>query len=50
MKQWTLPAPAGFKTDPMPDTAEPISSAGGSSVITYLQKGKNTVQELSEEG
>lgn len=35
---WTQLGPAGFKMEPPPAKAEPISDAGGASLITYLKK------------
>jgi len=36
--------PAGSTTDPLQDTAEPISQVCGSSVETHLRNGKNARQ------
>jgi len=33
------PVAAGSKADPLLANAEPVSDAGGASVITYLRKG-----------
>ncbi|PKU45778.1 vps10 domain-containing receptor 2 [Limosa lapponica baueri] len=49
---WTEPVPAISKTDPPLAKADPVSDAGGASVITYLRKGKKccaaVVRERSE--
>jgi len=37
----TKPVPAGSKTDPPLAKAKPISDGGGTSVVTYLRRGKN---------
>ncbi|KAK4830386.1 hypothetical protein QYF61_010613 [Mycteria americana] len=43
------PMPASSKTDPMLAKVEPISDGGSASVITYLRRGKNAVQQQLEE-
>lgn len=42
---WTQPVPASCVMDPPLDTAEPTSYAGGSSMITFLRKGKKYCTE-----
>ena len=36
----TEPVPSGSKMDPLQDTAEPVTDAGGTSVMTYFKKGE----------
>lgn len=52
---WKLPlclidtVPAGFKTDPLPPKAEPVSNSGRASVVTYLRRGEKSLCNSSRE-